>query len=99
MVVRRLSQGEGSMQKVKHLPKIPKTNWREYRPHEREPDSYRLYNLSPEIERELLEHSLILKHRVWRSMKRLNRHKITSDRSRRLARLKRSDQGQYLLTD
>jgi hypothetical protein len=57
-----------------HINKKPKLFLSEYLTHESEPKAKNNYDLTPELEEDLLEHGVFLKQRVWRNMSKLQRH-------------------------
>lgn len=50
------------------------TEWDQYELSENEPKIKRNYDISPELEEGLFDHSYFLKRRVWRQMKQVQKH-------------------------
>jgi hypothetical protein len=75
----------GFMKSAKTKPnKNHKMNWDDYEVLDGEPKERSHYDLSVDAEDTLLEHGLFLKHRVWRNMKKQQRHGLHTDDSRHL---------------
>jgi hypothetical protein len=53
------------------LNKNSQIRWDQYEAHEKEPKENRRYELSPEMEDEVLEYGIVLKQRVRRNIKKL----------------------------
>jgi hypothetical protein len=60
--------------------KKPKINWNDYEYHEREPQYYKEYDASAELEDILVDHHPFLKHRVWRTMKKMRHDESRHER-------------------
>lgn len=56
-----------------HTKKQSKKNYFEYEPLTDEPSFRENYDISPELEAELIDHGYFLKRRVWRQMKRIQK--------------------------
>jgi len=54
--------------------KRPVSDYFEYETYDSEPSTKPRYDIPPELQEELLDHSYFLKHRVWRQMKKMNKH-------------------------